>query len=38
LTNVDPTTTGSREVLLKYKGQQKVEHNFSILKAQIESF
>jgi len=32
LTNVDPTTTGSREVLLKYKGQQKVEHNFSILK------
>ena len=32
LTNVDLATAGSREVLLKYKGQQKVEHNFSILK------
>ncbi len=32
LTNVDPATVSSREVLLKYKGQQKVEHNFSVLK------
>jgi hypothetical protein len=32
LTNVDTATVNSREVLLKYKGQQKVEHNFSVLK------
>ncbi len=32
LTNVDPVTVSSRDVLLKYKGQQKVEHNFSVLK------
>jgi hypothetical protein len=32
LTNVDPATVSCREVLLKYKGQQKVEHNFSVLK------
>jgi hypothetical protein len=32
LTNVNPATINSRDVLLKYKGQQKVEHNFSVLK------
>jgi transposase len=32
LTNIDPDTLGSREVLLRYKGQHKVEHNFSVLK------
>ena len=32
LTNVDPDTRSSRDVLLLYKGQHKVEHNFSVLK------
>ena len=32
LTNIDPDTLGSREVLLRYKAQHKVEHNFSVLK------
>lgn len=32
LTNVDPDILGGREVLLRYKGQHKVEHNFSVLK------
>jgi transposase len=32
LTNIDPDTLGSRDVLLRYKAQRKVEHNFSVLK------
>ena len=32
LTNIDPDTLGSRDVLLMYKAQHKVEHNFSVLK------
>jgi transposase len=32
LTNIDPDTLGSRDVLLKYKGQHKVENMFSVLK------
>jgi len=32
LTNIDPDTLGSKEVLLRYKAQHKVEHNFSVLK------
>jgi transposase len=32
LTNNDPETMSSRDVLLLYKGQRKVEHNFSVLK------
>jgi len=32
LTNIDPDTMGSRDVLLFYKGQRKVEQNFSVLK------
>jgi transposase len=32
LTNIDPDTLSSRDVLLMYKGQRKVEHNFSVLK------
>jgi len=32
LTNIDPDTLGGREVLLRYKAQHKVEHNFSVLK------
>jgi transposase len=32
LTNIDPDTLGSRDVLLRYKAQHKVEHNFSVLK------
>ena len=32
LTNVGPEELGSRDVLLKYKGQAKVEHLFSVLK------
>jgi transposase len=32
LTNIDPDILGSKEVLLKYKAQHKVEHNFSVLK------
>jgi len=32
LTNIDPDSLGSREVLLRYKAQHKVEHNFSVLK------
>ncbi|MCX6674511.1 MAG: IS1634 family transposase [Methanothrix sp.] len=32
LTNIDPDTLGGKEVLLRYKAQHKVEHNFSVLK------
>jgi len=32
LTNIDPGTLGSKDVLLRYKAQHKVEHNFSVLK------
>ena len=32
LTNIDPDLLGSRDILLLYKGQRKVEQNFSILK------
>jgi transposase len=32
LTNIDPDTLGSRDVLLRYKAQRNVEHNFSVLK------
>ena len=32
LTNIDPDTLGSRDLLLKYKGQHKVENMFSVLK------
>lgn len=32
LTNISPEVFSSREVLLRYKGQHKVEHNFSVLK------
>ena len=32
LTNIDPDTMGSRDILLKYKGQHKVENMFSVLK------
>jgi len=32
LTNIDPDTLGSKEVLLRYKAQYRVEHNFSVLK------
>ena len=35
LTNIDPDTLGSREVLLRYKAQHKVENNFSVLKAPL---
>lgn len=35
LTNIDPDTLGSREVLLRYKAQHKVENNFSILKTPL---
>ncbi|TFH50503.1 MAG: IS1634 family transposase [Methanothrix sp.] len=32
LTNIDPDTLGSKDILLRYKAQHKVEHNFSVLK------
>jgi transposase len=32
LTNIDPDTLDSRDVLLRYKAQRNVEHNFSVLK------
>jgi len=35
LTNIDPDTMSNRDVLLLYKGQHKVEHNFSVLKAPL---
>lgn len=35
LTNIDPDTLESREVLLRYKAQHKVENNFSVLKTPL---
>ena len=32
LTNIDPDTMSSRDILLQYKGQNKVESMFSVLK------
>jgi transposase len=32
MTNIDPDTLNSRDVLLRYKAQRNVEHNFSVLK------
>jgi len=32
LTNIDPDTLGSKDILLRYKAQHKVENNFSVLK------
>jgi transposase len=37
LTNIDPDTLVSREVLLRYKAQHKVENNFSVLKAPLHA-
>jgi transposase len=35
LTNIDPDTLESREILLRYKAQHKVENNFSVLKTPL---
>jgi len=35
LTNVAPDVLNSREVLIQYKGQSKVEHLFSVLKSPL---
>jgi transposase len=35
LTNIDPDTLESREILLRYKAQHNVENNFSVLKTPL---